>query len=407
MGRLICAADLLRLVLLGATSVSRPSAAPSAAWAAASSPGSDLQQVRIARRRGHAARPARRSATSTSSGASSVRPTERIVLRGRPRMARAAAAAAARRRRGSRGLRRHRNAVGTRGNRARRARRRRPGRPRARGGGRRPRAPGAVPPPARRRRRAGRPRCGSRAGAPLRPPPYLVGQRAEDQRGRALQRLLHAGCPDGHRLEERQRARVEPLVQDLERQRVGQVALVVLEDHRDLVRVDLVGLQVLPQVLQALQVGVEHGLLAVRHEHHAVGALQHHAAGGVVEHLAGHGVELDARPHAADGAELDGQEVEEEGAVRLGGQREHLALVLDGQLLVDPLQVGGLAAQAGAVVDDLGGQLLGGVVEEDHAIYGFLGIRTAPSTGPSNRNPFARITFGPASPPGGSMEDSR
>ena len=82
----------------------------------------------------------------------------------------------------------------------------------------------------------------------------------------------------------------------------------------------------------------------------------------------------------ADRAELDGQEVEEERAVGLGGQREHLALVLDGQLLVDPLQVGRLPAQAGAVVDDLGRQLLGRVVEEDHALSGFYGPASSGQT---------------------------
>ena len=150
----------------------------------------------------------------------------------------------------------------------------------------------------------------------------------------------------------------------------GQVALVVLEDHRDLVGVDLVGLEVLPHVLVALEVGVEHRLLRVAHEADRVRALQHHAAGGVVEDLPGDGVELDAGLHPADRADLDGQEVEEEGAVRLGGEREHLALVLDGQLLVDPLQVGGLAAEPRAVVDDLGRELLRRVVEEDHAVRG-------------------------------------
>ena len=156
-------------------------------------------------------------------------------------------------------------------------------------------------------------------------------------------------------------------------QRVRQVALVVLQDHGDLVRVDLVGLEVLPHVLVALEVRVEHRLLRVGHEAHRIGALQHHPAGGVVEHLPGHGVELDPRAHAADRPDLDRQEVEEERAVRLGGEREHLALVLDGQLLVDPLEIRGLAAQPGPVVDDLGRQLLGRVVEEHHAVTGILG----------------------------------
>ena len=125
--------------------------------------------------------------------------------------------------------------------------------------------------------------------------------------------------------------------------------------------------QVLLQVGQRVQVRVQRRLLAVGHEHDAVGALQHQLPGRVVEDLAGDGVELDARLHAPDGAEVDGQEVEEQGAVGLRGQGQHLSLVLDRRLLVDPLEVRGLPAQAGAVIDDLGRQLLRGVVEEDHS----------------------------------------
>ena len=37
------------------------------------------------------------------------------------------------------------------------------------------------------------------------------------------------------------------------------------------------------------------------------------------------------------------------------------------QGIVDVLQVGGFAAEAGTVIDDLGSQLFGGCVEKDHA----------------------------------------
>ena len=181
----------------------------------------------------------------------------------------------------------------------------------------------------------------------------------------APQGLLHAGALEGHRLEEREVPRVEARVQDGDRQGGGQVPLVVLEDHGD-GGVDLVGEEVAPQALQALEVRVEHGGLAVRHEDHGVAALEDHAARRLVEDLPRDRVDLHAGAHAADGAELDGQEVEEEGAVGLGGEGDQLALVLEGQVVVDPLEVRRLPAEAGPVVDELGRDLLRRVVEESH-----------------------------------------
>ena len=101
-------------------------------------------------------------------------------------------------------------------------------------------------------------------------------------------------------------------------------------------------------------------------EHHAVDALQDQLAAGVVEHLAGHGVEVEARLEAADLAERQRQEVEEQRALGLGRERDHLALRLGVGLVVDVLQVGRLPAQAGPVVDDLAVDLARRVVDEAH-----------------------------------------
>ena len=191
----------------------------------------------------------------------------------------------------------------------------------------------------------------------------------EQQLRNALQRRLDTRALERHRLEVGQVARVQPLVQYRKRQRRRRVALVVLDHLRDL-WVDLVHQQVLAQATLALGVGVEHRGLAVGDEHDRVAALQHHPPGGFVEDLAGHGVDLHPRAHAADHAELDRQEVEEQRAVGLRGERHQLALRLEGQVVVDPLQVGGLAAQARPVVDELGRDLLRRVVEERHSPRG-------------------------------------
>ena len=84
----------------------------------------------------------------------------------------------------------------------------------------------------------------------------------------------------------------------------------------------------------------------VGHEDDAVHAAQHQLAGGVVEDLAGHRVELDADPHAADDADLEGQQVEEERAVGVGLEAHHLAARHRRRLLVDVQEVRGLAAEA-------------------------------------------------------------
>jgi hypothetical protein len=79
-------------------------------------------------------------------------------------------------------------------------------------------------------------------------------------------------------------------------------------------------------------------------EHHAVDALEHQLPGGVVEHLAGHRVELDAGLEAGDRADVDRQEVEEEGTVGLGFERNHLTARVVRGVGIDVMQVRGLAA---------------------------------------------------------------
>src|SRR5207253_3542778 len=70
--------------------------------------------------------------------------------------------------------------------------------------------------------------------------------------------------------------------------------------------------------------------------------------------------------HPANFPEVEGEEVEEEGAVRLGRQREHFALVIRRKRLVDELQIRRLSAKTRPVVNDLGRDLLRRVIEQDH-----------------------------------------
>jgi hypothetical protein len=61
---------------------------------------------------------------------------------------------------------------------------------------------------------------------------------------------------------------------------------------------------------------------------------------------------VDARPEAPHRAQIQRQEIEEQGSIGLGGERDHLALLLFGCFLKDELQIRRLAAQSGTVVDD-------------------------------------------------------
>src|SRR5204863_2187846 len=96
---------------------------------------------------------------------------------------------------------------------------------------------------------------------------------------------------------------------------------------------------------------VELARLAVAHEHHAVRALQHEPARGVVIDLAGDGVELEPRREPGDLAEIDREEIEEEGAVGLGRERYHAPTPRLRHAAVDVMQVRRLPRPPRAVVD--------------------------------------------------------
>src|SRR5690606_34799959 len=106
--------------------------------------------------------------------------------------------------------------------------------------------------------------------------------------------------------------------------------------------------------------------LRVGDEDDAVGALQHQLAARVVEDLTRHRVDVEAHLEAAHGAEVDRQEVEEERALGLRREADHLAARLLLRLSEDPLEVGRLPAEPRTVIDDLAVELLGHVVDVAH-----------------------------------------
>ena len=168
----------------------------------------------------------------------------------------------------------------------------------------------------------------------------------------------------GDRLDDGLVALPKLLLERIERHGVGQVALIELQHVRDLLEIVAVLAKILLQVLQRLDIGVHAFFLGVRHENDTVYATQDQLAAGIVEDLAGYRVKVDASLEAANTAEIEGQEVEEKGAFRLRGQRDHLALLLLAGLLINKLQIGRLAAETGAVIDDLAINFPGREVDE-------------------------------------------
>src|SRR6185437_2600352 len=118
--------------------------------------------------------------------------------------------------------------------------------------------------------------------------------------------------------------------------------------------------QVLEVLLQLLRRGVGH-------VDEAIHTVEHGDAGALVEHLARHGVECEPHAESVNLAQIEWQEVEEEGALALGGDGEQISARGAWGMAVDILQIGRLPAIASAVVDDLALYLAFGDIDERHA----------------------------------------
>src|SRR5208282_813561 len=156
------------------------------------------------------------------------------------------------------------------------------------------------------------------------------------------------------------------LLQRLDGEDVGQVALVELQDVRDRGEIQIMIFQVLAQVVERFEVGVEPLFLGIRDEDDAVGALQNQAPAGLIKNLAWNGVKMEARLKAAHGSEVERKKIEEKSAVGFGGERNHLSLLIRVGMLVHPLQVRSLPAKAGTVVDKFAVNFPRGKINKRH-----------------------------------------
>ena len=176
-----------------------------------------------------------------------------------------------------------------------------------------------------------------------------------------LERQLHDGgegledalAARRHRGEHRQAPGVQAAVEGLDLQHVGQVPLVVLEDHRDRGRVELLGAEVRLQLAEALHVLVPAVGRGVGDEDDPVRPAQHHAPGRGVDGLPGHRRQLEPQVEPAEPAGLQRQQVAEDRAVLLRVHGDELAAPPAAGPVVEHLEVGGLPADRRPVVGDL------------------------------------------------------
>ena len=157
----------------------------------------------------------------------------------------------------------------------------------------------------------------------------------------------------GGRREERHLARVELGVHLVEGKNVFHVALVVLEHEGHVVEVHAVVLQVLAQVLEALEVFGLAGTLRVGDKHDTVYAAEHQLTGTVVIDLARNRVQLETSLKTFDITKIERKEVEKQRAVAFGREGHHVRALVRRHLLVDYLEVRGLATETRPVIDHL------------------------------------------------------
>src|SRR5258708_6301236 len=217
-------------------------------------------------------------------------------------------------------------------------------------------------------------------------------QLGEHLLGDFLERLEHADALEGYSLHHRLVFLAQFLRESVHWQHIWQVALVQLQDIGNLVEVIAVLFQVRHQVVERLDVGVHALLLGVGNEHDAIHAAQNQLAAGVIKDLPWDRVQVNARLEAPHRTQIQRQEIEEQGSIGLGGERDHLALLLFGCFLEDELQIRRLAAQSGAVVDDLAVDLTCCEVDETQKVSSETPAKRFAQTTPSTREPLATTT---------------
>ena len=75
---------------------------------------------------------------------------------------------------------------------------------------------------------------------------------------------------------------------------------------------------------------------------------------------------MEARAKSAHGTEIEREKIEKQGAIRFRRQRNHFPFLICACVVVDPLQIGGFAAKAGTVINELAVDLASGKIYKRH-----------------------------------------
>src|SRR6266480_567982 len=159
---------------------------------------------------------------------------------------------------------------------------------------------------------------------------------------------------------------VQDVIQIIDRSDICQIALVVLQDVGDIVERHVLLGQVVLEIFETLDVLLHFFPLRIGHENHAIDTAQDELAGGVVNDLTGDGVELEFGDKAFNNQSVEGEKVEEQGAIGGGRERNKVAAVLRINPLMNVAEVGGFAAEGRTVINDLKLNLAAGVINDRH-----------------------------------------
>jgi hypothetical protein len=93
---------------------------------------------------------------------------------------------------------------------------------------------------------------------------------------------------------------------------------------------------------------------------------------------------MEGRPESAHSPQVERKKIEEKSSIRLGRQRHHLSLLIRPRVFIDPLQIRGLPAQTGTIVDKLAVNFARGKINKRHNFLSFAAEVTY-STGSHHR----------------------
>lgn len=174
----------------------------------------------------------------------------------------------------------------------------------------------------------------------------------EDKLRNGLQCLEYTFAGGGAGLEVGDPKLIEFAAEGVHRENTRKVPFIVLNHEGNLFQFVPLLFEVDPQIIEGFDIGIHPVFLGIGNKDDTIHTFEDELTGGIIKDLARDGVQMETGLEAANLAERQRKEVEEEGPFRFCCQTDHLAFGVGSGLLVDILEIGGLAAKAGAVIDN-------------------------------------------------------